>query len=134
MNNIFSIKFLVADLIKNNKKMREGYIAANWTKIVDNLSEYSKIYYLTDDTLHIKVNSPTILHYMRMNSDIYIDKINTLFVSLMNPVIDSPPKNNYINSEICYNKSAETLNTDILQSNDYINIKKLNFLLDKNIK
>jgi hypothetical protein len=134
MNNIFSIKFLVADLIKNSKKMQEGYITANWYKIVDNLSEYSKVYYLTDDTLHIKVNSPTILHYMRMNSDIYIDKINILFIDLIKIVADNTPKDNYINNNTYYKESSEILDTGIIQSNVYINIKKLNFLLDKHIE
>ncbi|WP_429191055.1 DciA family protein [Fusobacterium sp. PH5-44] len=67
------------EMIKKNPKFKEGYIRANWKEIVGNLETKASIYYLKDDKLFVKVDNSTILHFMKMNSNRYVEKINELF-------------------------------------------------------
>lgn len=74
-----TLKTIIMEMIQENSKFKEGYIRANWKEIVGNLENKTSIHYLKDSKLFVKVENSTILHFMQMNSNIYIEKINKLF-------------------------------------------------------
>lgn len=74
-----TLKTIIMEMIRENPQFKEGYIRANWKEIVGNLEKKASIHYLKDGKLFVKVDNSTILHFMKMNSNIYIEKINNLF-------------------------------------------------------
>ena len=76
MIKLDTLQRIIGDMIKRDPKIQLSYLRANWSKIVNNLADGSQIDYIKGDTIYITVSNSTILHYMRMNSNIYIDKIN----------------------------------------------------------
>ncbi|MGL5122939.1 MAG: DciA family protein [Fusobacteriaceae bacterium] len=76
MLKILSIKNLIDAALKKSRKLKEIYIITNWSNIVGSLEKKSFPNYLKDKTLHVIVESSTVMHYMILNEEKYIKKCN----------------------------------------------------------
>jgi hypothetical protein len=79
MDEITPVSDLLAIYLQKNKKMQTGFIQAHWQEIVGELVKYSQVHSLKEDTLNDFVENPTIIHFINMNTGIYLEKIQNLF-------------------------------------------------------
>ncbi|MGL4688319.1 MAG: DciA family protein [Fusobacteriaceae bacterium] len=78
MLKILSIKNLIDEALKKSRKLKETYIKINWISIVGNLEKKSFPNYIKERTLHVIVESSTVMHHMILNEEKYIKKCNEL--------------------------------------------------------
>lgn len=78
MIGIENIGKMIEKAVEKSRKLKEGILKAQWKKITGKLSEKSQVLYMKEETLYIAVENSSVLHFMEMNKNEYIKKINEI--------------------------------------------------------
>lgn len=79
MMELANIKQMIDSAVEKSRRLKEGILKAKWQEITGKLFVKSKVLYIKEGTLYIAVESSAVLHYMEINKEKYIKKINEIF-------------------------------------------------------
>lgn len=74
-----NVKNMVNEAISKSKKLKEGILKADWSRIVGRLHTECQPEYIKDGVLYIIAESPVFIHNLNMKKGEYIIKVNSYF-------------------------------------------------------